>query len=107
MLRYELKHDTDYITANAIMVIKASKIDSYLFLNDTFLSSILLITQCHEIMSHYHQVDGHVLILTHFHPNFRTFKFIFSKLILGLFCIGVLLQMLQRGTTSIVIFPNI
>jgi hypothetical protein len=45
-------------------------------------------------------VDDHVLILTHFHPNFRTFKFTFGKLILGFFCIGVLLQMLQRGTTS-------
>jgi hypothetical protein len=49
-------------------------------------------------------VDGHVLILTHFHPNFRTFKFTSGKLILGFFCIGVLLQMLQWGTTSILHF---
>jgi hypothetical protein len=53
---------------------------------------------CHIII----QVDGHVLILTHFHPNFRTFKYTSGKLILGFFCIGVLLQMLQRGITSIV-----
>jgi hypothetical protein len=64
----------------------------------SYLQSILLITQCHEITSRYHQVDGHILILTHFHPNFRTFKFTFGKLILGFFCIGVLLQMLQWGT---------
>jgi hypothetical protein len=58
------------------------------------------ITQCHAICHVLIQVDGHVLILTHFHPNFRIFKFTFSKLILGFFCIGVLLQMLQRGTIS-------
>jgi hypothetical protein len=53
---------------------------------------------CHIII----QVDGHVLILTHIHPNFRTFKFTSGKLILGFFCIGLLLQiMLQRDTTSI------
>jgi hypothetical protein len=52
---------------------------------------------CHIII----QVDGHVLILIYFQTNFRTFKFTFSKLILGFFCIGVLMQMLQRDTTSI------
>jgi hypothetical protein len=60
-------------------------------------TSIILITQCHVIC----HVDGHVLILTHFRPNFRTFKFTSGKLILGFFCIGVLLQMLQWGTTSL------
>jgi hypothetical protein len=49
----------------------------------------------------------HVLILTHFHPNFRTFKFTFGKLILGFFCIGVLLQMLQWGATSLYYMQNI
>jgi hypothetical protein len=47
------------------------------------------------------QVDGHILIFTHFHPNFRTFKFTSDKLILGFFCIRVLLQMLQWSTTSV------
>jgi hypothetical protein len=49
---------------------------------------IILITQCHAFGHVLIQVDGHVLILTHFHPNFRTFKFTSGKLILGFFCIG-------------------
>jgi hypothetical protein len=60
-------------------------------------TSIILITQCHAICHVLIQVDGHVLILTHFRPNFRTFKFTSSKLILGFFCIGVLLQNVATG----------